>query len=137
MRTFLAGILIAVSLAYPASALAAGFNPFGAVCGSNTPSNPTCTDSQKQVKSGNDPVITEIQDAANIIAVIAGIGAIIMIIVSGLMFVTAGGATPGQRSGDPNRIKSAKQALTAALAGLFIIALAWTITRFITDRLIQ
>lgn len=119
-----------------ASSSAAQFDPFGSVC-KNAPNSTVCTEKNSQNGSNKDPVVTKIQEASTIIAAIAGVGAIIMIIISGLMFVTAGGAAPGQRSGDPNRIKGAKQTLTNALAGLFIVALAWTIVRFITDRLIQ
>lgn len=84
--------------------------------------------------AGPDGVISK---AANLIAVIGGIIAVIMVIISGFMFVTAGGSPVGQRSADPNQLKKARATLTGALIGAIVIALAWTITRFVTDHLIK
>ncbi|MBI2007792.1 hypothetical protein HYS85_00945 [Candidatus Saccharibacteria bacterium] len=79
-----------------------------------------------------------INKAANIIAVIGGVAAVIVIIIGGIMYATAGGAAVGQRAGDsPNRAKKAQAAITGALIGLVVIALAWAITRFIVDRVVQ
>jgi hypothetical protein len=114
----------------------AQFNPLGQAC-KNAPTNPACTQNKNQNGKTTNPTVDIIKTAANIIAVVAGIGAVIMIIVSGFMFVTAGGATPGQRSGDPNRIKSARSTLINALVGLVVIALAWTIVTFVTNNLIK
>jgi hypothetical protein len=114
------------------------FNLFNDACsGQKAASSPTCQQAATQTQNNNNPAIDTINTAANIIALVTGIGAVIMIIISGFKFVTAGGATPGQRAGDPNAIKSARATLTASIIGLAVVALAWTITRFITDRLIQ
>jgi hypothetical protein len=116
------------------------FNLFGQTCNSSTNSSPTCQQAQSQGGQNTNRITgtkSIIQAAANIIALITGIAAVIMIIISGIRFITAGGTTPGQRSGDPNAIKSAQATLTAAIVGLVIVALAWTITRFITDNLIK
>lgn len=112
------------------------------VCNSSNPSTSSSSFCQETGKgstdtTSNNSVTRTISTAANILAALAGIAAVVMIIISGLMFVTAGGATPGQRSGDPNRVKTARATLTAAIIGLVVIALAWTITRFILDRVIQ
>lgn len=104
----------------------------------NTP--PACQQAQNEGGANNNRITgpkNVINTAANILALITGVGAVIMIIISGFKFVTAGGAAPGQRSGDPNAIKSARNTLTAAIIGLFVVALAWTIIRFATDKLIQ
>jgi hypothetical protein len=133
-------------IAVPALALtvmvsqANAFNLFGQTCDSATNTSPTCQQAQNQGgQSTNKLTGTKniIQVAANIIAIITGIAAVIMIIISGIKFMTAGGTTPGQRSGDTNAVKSAQATLTAAVIGLIIVALAWTITRFITDNLIK
>lgn len=120
----------------PASITLAAFNPVGDVC-TSAPSSPTCQQVKAQNSSGKDPALHIIQAATNIIAAVAGVAAVIIVVVSGIMFVTAGGATPGQRAGDPNRIKSARSALTGALIGLVIIALAWTIVTFVTNKFIK
>ena len=103
------------------------------------PDSEVCKEFQSQ--GIDDPISGPggvINTAASIIAIIGGIAAVIIIIISGLMFVTAGGAAAGQRAGDnPNRAKKAQAALTGAVIGLVVIALAWAITRFIVDRVIQ
>jgi hypothetical protein len=108
------------------------FNLFGQTCDSATNSSPTCQQAQNQGGQKTNKLTgtqNVIQVAANIIAVITGVAAIIVIIISGIRFITSGGS--GETA------KSARQSLTAAIVGLVIVALAWTITRFITDNLIK
>ncbi|HET6864211.1 MAG TPA: hypothetical protein VFH37_03380 [Candidatus Saccharimonadales bacterium] len=120
------------------SPIAAAFNPFGSVCSnSDAATSPACHQNKDQNGKTTDPAVNIIRTAANIIAIVAGIAAVIMIIISGFQFVTAGGAVPGQRSGDTNKIKSARSTLIGALVGLVIIALAWTIVTFVTDHFIS
>lgn len=62
----------------------------------------------------------------NIISIaisIAGIVFFIMLIIGGFKYITAGG--------EPPQLESAKKTLTYAIAGLFFIALAYLILRFI------
>lgn len=62
-----------------------------------------------------------------LIAVLAGIAAIIVIVVSGLQFVLS--------SGDPAKTQAAKSTLVYALVGLVVIALSGTIVSFVLSRL--
>jgi lysylphosphatidylglycerol synthetase-like protein (DUF2156 family) len=104
------------------------------VCKSN-PDSPVCKDSSTQ--AGN-PVTDTIKKVANIVVIIAGIAAVITIIISGFMFVTAGGSIAGQRAGDnPAKAAKARSALSASLVGLVVVALAWTIVTFVTDKFIH
>lgn len=114
----------------------AAFDIFGQSCGQASDST-VCKQAAKQAEQNNNPVTDIVNTAANIIALIAGVAAVVMIIISGFKFITAGGVAPGQRSGDPNQIKSARATLTYSVIGLVVVALAWTITRFITDKIIQ
>lgn len=111
------------------------FNPLGAAC-QNAPTNPACAQNKIQNGSSTNPAVDLVQKAANIIAVVAGLGAVIVIIISGFMFVTSGGTTPGQRSGDPNAVKKARSALFGAIIGLVIIVLAWTIVTFVNQHFV-
>lgn len=79
--------------------------------------------------TGQNPAVNTIHDAANIIAVAAAIGAVVMIIIGGLGYITSGD--------NPEGLKAARQRIIYSLVGVVIIALAWTITRFITDNLIK
>ena len=59
---------------------------------------------------------------------IVGIVAVIMIIVSGIMYTTSGG--------DPAKVKKAKDALTVAVIGLIIALLAAVIVNWVTGVLL-
>jgi hypothetical protein len=62
-----------------------------------------------------------------IVAIVAGIAAVIVIIVSGIRYMTSGG--------DTQKVSSAKSTLIGAIAGLIIIVLAQTIITFVVKRL--
>jgi hypothetical protein len=132
----------------PMAKVAAYSNPFcdktdsSGTCTSGlcarAPDSAVCKDSAKQQGTSTNPVTDTIKKVANVIAIIAGIASVIIIIISGFMFITAGGSIAGQRAGDnPAKAAKAKSALSAALVGLVIVALAWTIVTFITDKFIH
>ena len=130
----LSGLLMA-----PKIYAAASNNPLNQAC-SNIANGTSVTCNQASGQGTNNPISGSngvINKAANIIALVAGVGAVIVIIISGFMFVTAGGASPGQRSSDPNKVRTARAALTGAIIGLVVIALAWAIIKFITTKLVQ
>jgi Mn2+/Fe2+ NRAMP family transporter len=128
--------LVAAFICLPA--FAAQFNPIGDACQApGAKDSPACQQNAGQNGKDTNPTLRTIRTAVSIIAIIAAIGAVIMIIISGAQFVTAGGATPGQRSGDPSKIKNAQATIMNALVGLVIIALAWTIVTFVTTKLIN
>lgn len=109
----------------PATALA--FNPFGTICSNGGGSSAVC---QEQKNGSTNPLTGPnglFFGIAKIIAIIAGISAVIIIIISGLRFVTSGG--------DPAKAKGAKDALVAALIGLVIIMLAGSIISLVLSRL--
>jgi NADH:ubiquinone oxidoreductase subunit 6 (subunit J) len=64
-----------------------------------------------------------IKTIVNILSVLVGVVAIIMIIWAGFKYVTSGG--------DSNKVTSAKNALIYALIGLIIVALAQLMVRFV------
>lgn len=73
---------------------------------------------------GNDGIIAR---ATNLVAIVSGVAAVIVIIVAGLNFVTAGG--------DSNKVSTARKTIIFAVAGLVLIALARTIIVFVVSRL--
>lgn len=127
-------IFLAVSLLMPAGIAYAQDTSLFKACDTNaqTKNSSVCKDKG----TTKNPVNRIINVAANIIAILTGIAAVITIIISGFMFITAGGGISGQRSSDPNRLKTARATLTAAIIGLVIVALAWAIVTFLTDKLI-
>lgn len=93
---------------------------FGA-CGQAATNNSVCASKN----TTQNPVTKTIKAAADIIASVAGIAAVIMAIVSGLTMASSGG--------NSEAVANAKKQLTYALIGLVVIALAWAITRFVVD----
>lgn len=67
-----------------------------------------------------------IANIINLLSVVAGIIAVIMIILAGLRYVTSAGSTEG--------VASAKRSLLYAIVGLVVVALAQIIVRFVLTR---
>ncbi len=93
--------------------------------GSNGPSgSAACKDN-----TGTDPIggtDGALADITNIVAIIAGIAAIIMIIISGLRFITAGGDSAG--------VTTARKTLVGALIGLAVIVLARSLIIYVIGQ---
>lgn len=62
----------------------------------------------------------------NILSIIAGLIAVIMIIVSGLKYITS--------QGDSNQISSSKKSLIYAILGLVVVAFAQIIVKFVVAK---
>ena len=120
------------------------YDPLGGACSTNaqTAASPTCQQyTQQQNHPNSNPVAGPsgvLQTVTNIMATITGIVAVIMIIVSGLTYMTAGGNIAGQRAGDnPSKAKKARAQLSAAVVGLLIVALSWSILTFIIQKFVK
>lgn len=125
IRKFLTTIMLALCLAglVSAPASAALFQGAkdqacsGAQLGDTTaPCNAEAEDSTNKL----------IQNIVNIISVIVGVAAVIMIIINGLRFITS--------SGDANGVSAAKNGIIYAIVGLVIVALAQVIVRFVLTK---
>lgn len=124
-------ILIALfsSLALIFSAQQAqAWNPFQQSCSDGNTST-TCNQEKQQGANGSDPTLDIIQSAANIIAIVAGIAAVILIILGGISYVTAGG--------NQEQTVVARRRILGAVIGVIVVALAWTITTFVVDHFVQ
>jgi hypothetical protein len=87
-------------------------------CAVNT-SSPICV-AQK------DDATVMIKTVINTMLYILGIIAVIMIVVSGIRYVTS--------TGDASRVKAAKDTLTYSVVGLVVAILAFTIVNFVISR---
>lgn len=114
-------------------------SPFTAICAPQEQQNlktspttpgtsPLCTGT-----STHNPIITGkngsagvIDDVADIISIIAGITAIIIIIVGGIMYILSGG--------DSQKINQAKDTILFAIIGLAVIAVARLIIGFVIGK---
>lgn len=106
----------------------AAFNPFGGVeCKTGQEANNSAVCQGKTTEdpvSGTNGALLKI---TNIIAYVAGAAAVIILIVAGIYFITAGG--------DPAKVKSARDAVRNAVLGLLVIILARAIITFVIRRL--
>jgi hypothetical protein len=84
----------------------------------------SCTDAEAE-----DSVNRLITTAINIISVIVGIVAVVMIIWGGFKYITSGG--------DSGNISAAKNTILFAIVGLIIVALAQIIVRFVLSRAVS
>jgi hypothetical protein len=115
----LAGILFA-------SPSASAFNLFGDSCSGRATNSPACQQAAQQ--GTTDPIAGQggiINKAANIIALITGIFAVIMIIIGGFTYVTSGG--------NPEKAAHGRRQVLYAVIAVVVVALAWTLTSFIMN----
>lgn len=119
----LAVLLGFTAVAVPLPASAALFDSakdqvcIGVGAGSGTGCDSTGADSR---------VTTVIRTAINLFSIVAGIITVIMVIVSGLKYITS--------QGDSNSITSAKNTLLYAIVGLIVVLFSQAIVRFVLTR---
>ncbi len=105
-------------------------NPLDAACQTIANESAAC---QEAASGGNsDPVAGPdgvISTAANILAIIAGVAAVVWVILGGLALITAGG--------DAQKIATSKRKVIGGIVGLVIIALAWAIVGVVTGTILQ
>lgn len=141
IKVLLAALMIIPIFAMTAMTTSAAYNPLDEACKGQAANSPVCKQADEQTKSGEDPIAGPdgvISKAANIIALVAGIGAVIMILIGGFEFITAGGTGFKSTAGAaPTKAAKARARISSALIGLVVVALAWAIVRLITDRVIR
>jgi hypothetical protein len=114
---------------------ASAFDLFSNSCNGDKAStgkeNAVCTSSHKARSSGpNDNVVLNtIHAAITIIAAVAGLMAVLMIIIAGFTYVTSGG--------NAEQAKNARNRIIYAAVGLAIIAASWSIINFITGAVLK
>lgn len=89
------------------------------ICGVNSASGQGCSTTAQPTTS----LDSEIHTVINLLSLVVGLIAIIMIIIAGLRYITS--------AGEAEKIKSAKNTLIYAIVGLVIVALAQTIAHFV------
>ncbi|MBA3757249.1 hypothetical protein H0X09_00055 [Candidatus Saccharibacteria bacterium] len=116
-----------------APTVSAQFNFFKGSC-KDTKTNSSaessvCKDNEETKSGTSNPITETINDVATIIASVAAVFAIFIILLGGFNLITSGGSTEAVALG--------RRRIVYSLIGLVIIALAWAMTRFITDRVLQ
>ena len=127
MRKIFLHIVLALGLTMPVLAL-----PGAAVAAGNCPSGDS---SKGQVLQGvgetgnncNDSGVTGVVHAVvNILSLVVGIAAVIMIVIAGFKYITS--------AGDTNKVANAKSTLIYALIGLVIAALAQFLVHYVLTQ---
>lgn len=116
------GLALGLATMFGAPVLAASGSAGSArndVCNGITAAGGSCNESGEGLSNVIKTVI-------NIISIVAGMAAVIMIIIGGLRYITSGG--------DSSKVASAKGAIIYAIVGLIIVALAQFIVRFVLSR---
>lgn len=120
MKRLLVLLIGILCLAAPVAAHAA-YNPLSGACsaGGDASQSSGCQAPSGDPVNGSNGVLHKV---ANIISILGGIVAIIVIIIGGLQYVTS--------VGDPQKVSSARSMIIGAIVGLLIIALAQAIVIF-------
>jgi hypothetical protein len=125
MKKLFLSILCMLPLLF-ATPVVSAVNVFGPCSGSAAQNSSVCTDVNSQDTSQN-PIIHGIEITISILALLIGIAAVIIIIISGMRFILA--------NGDANSIKTARSGIIYALICIVIAAVAQTIVVFVLDKL--
>lgn len=124
LKKFLLMTALVLGMAAPAP-VSAATDPFSKVDCSKATDSTVC-----QTRGNNEDPITGpngvVTKATDVIAVIAGIAAVIFLVLGGLKYVTSGGA--------PDQISRAKESIIYALVGLVLIILARAIIGFVLTK---
>jgi hypothetical protein len=115
-------LAVLAAIALPGSVLAA-YNPLGNIDCSQAPDSAVCKSTGGDPIAGSDGILPKI---TNIVAVIAGVMAVIFLIVSGMKYVGS--------QGDAQEVSKAKQSIIYALIGIVVIAIARYIINFVLIR---
>jgi hypothetical protein len=129
LRLLLGGVVLCLGLAFSFASLPVGaFNLFSPCSGSASgaaacPSNTSPTNGNNAIY-GSNGILTK---AADIMALVVGLTAVIIIIVSGINYMTS--------QGDSGKIQSAKNTIIYAAIGLVVVVVARSLIVFIVSHL--
>ncbi len=121
---FVAAFAAVLMLTAAAPHKAAAVDFFGGLCSGAGRGTAACSGNGQDNISGTNGVILK---AAGLLSIIAGIAAVITIMIAGIMFMTA--------AGDAGKISSAKKTIVYAVVGLVVIVLARTIITFVIGNI--
>lgn len=76
---------------------------------------------------GSPTINGVIETALNILSFVVGVAAVIMIIIGGFKFITAGG--------DSSKVSNAKDTILYSVIGLVVAALAQVIVKFVLNKI--
>ena len=117
-------LIVATLLCLSVPAVASAYNPLSGACGAGAGASAACSADGSDPLTGPNGVLKK---ASLLLGILAGITAVIIIIVSGFRYITA--------NGDAQKAASARSGITGALVGLVIIAASTSIVIFVVSKL--
>ncbi len=128
IKRILLTLIATLGLVAPMTAVASADIDSSLGCGANlsftTDSNADCEAAAEE--GAGDRIDRIVKNVINIISLVVGIAAVVMIIIGGLRYVTS--------NGDSGQVGNAKNTILYAVVGLVVVALAQVIVRFVVDR---
>lgn len=121
LRTLLAALTLAFSFAMVPAAVSAQEIGDNLCAGANLNADGTC--SQADIDRASGSITDLIRQIINILSIVVGVVAVVMIIIGGLRYIISGG--------DSGNVTAAKNTILYALVGLVIVALAQIIVRYV------
>lgn len=110
------------------SPAALAYDPFGQTCSNtNAQSSSVCQDASHQ--GTNNPVAGKngvLQKVTDVLALIGGLAAVIMVFLSAITMATSNGET--------EKVASARKRLQYAVIGLIVIVMAWGIVNYVIGK---
>lgn len=125
IKALVASLAVFIALLVPAVPAFAATDPFADACKmKGAGASSACDEDGGNPLTGPNGTITKV---TRLIGYIAGVAAIIIMIVAGIMYVTS--------DGDAGKIQSAKTTLIYALVGLVVVGGAQGIVVFVLSKL--
>jgi hypothetical protein len=124
MKRYSALFSLCMLLAMSFTATASAYNPFGAACANGGSDSAVCTSG-----TSSNPVSTLLINVTHIVAIIAGVAAVVIIIVSGIRFITS--------QGESDKAASARNTLINTAIGLVVIVLAQAIIAYVITKFVN
>ncbi len=120
-------LMIGLPALVPATVVAGPSIQAGVCQGANSLQVDPVTGTTCQVQGGDDNQFNNLlTKIINVISLLVGVVAVIMIIIGGFRYITSGG--------DTTKVGSAKNTILYGLIGLVIVALAQVIVRFVLKQ---
>jgi hypothetical protein len=125
LHTILLTLIVLSGLVLLVPASSSAFNPLQTACNSGSNDATSCKDTNTTTNPivGTNGIITK---AVQLIALITGIAAVIVIIIAGIRFVLSGG--------DATKVATAKSTILYAVVGLIVAALAQSLVIFVLNK---
>jgi len=95
-------------------------------CGSNAASTTVCKDVNSQTPKSTNPVIGALKTVIDVISLIIGVVAVIMIMVGGLRMILS--------AGDSKTVASARNSIIYAAVGILVAVVAQGLVVFVIDK---